>query len=139
VQQAYLEVLRIFDRFLGHTEDELLAWLCQVVCNRARTERRYNHTPLRNVDAEVGGDGLNAVAAGWSAPSSVALRAEQVRLMDAALERLPETYRQVIVWRQWHGLRFAEIGQRLGRSPDAARMLWFRAVEQLGQELGTAP
>jgi len=53
-------------------------------------------------------------------------------------DRLPEHYRQVIVWRQWEDLSFAEIASRLERSADAARMLFARAVEQLQKELGAS-
>jgi DNA-directed RNA polymerase specialized sigma24 family protein len=33
-------------------------------------------------------------------------------------------------------LSFEEIGQRMHRTANAARMLWLRAVEQLQNELG---
>ena len=37
--------------------------------------------------------------------------------------------------RYWDGLTFPEIGERLGRSPDAVRKLWYRAVERLQEEM----
>ncbi len=53
----------------------------------------------------------------------------------AALNRLPETLRQVIVWRHREECSFEEIGRRLERSDTGARKLWLRAIEQLRHEL----
>jgi hypothetical protein len=36
-------------------------------------------------------------------------------------------------------LSFEAIGGQLGRTPNAARMLWLRAVERLKQEMGMTP
>ena len=52
-----------------------------------------------------------------------------------ALDRLPEHYRQILIWREWDELPFADIGQRLAKSVDAARMLWWRALERFNQEM----
>ena len=60
---------------------------------------------------------------------------EQLGRLQAAIGRLPDDYRQVIALRYQEGLAFEEVGRRLGRSTDAARMLWARAVDRLKQEL----
>ncbi len=60
---------------------------------------------------------------------------EEADRVDAALARLPEDHRRVIELRNREGRPFGEIGDILGRSADAARMLWFRAVERLQREL----
>src|SRR5262249_33813759 len=121
VQDVFLEVLRFFDRFQGSTEAELLAWLRAVLDFRASADwRRFTKTAKRQPEREVGAAALAGVAADVSSPSSVAVRAEQVRLVSAALARLPEHYRQIIAWRQWQRLPFAEIGRLLGKSEDAA-------------------
>ena len=38
-----------------------------------------------------------------------------------------------------NALTQAEIAERLGKSTDAARMLWWRAVERLNEELSSPP
>jgi len=50
--------------------------------------------------------------------------------------RLSDDYRQVILWRQVENLAFEEMAQRLGRSIDAVRKLWWRALQSLQKELG---
>jgi len=60
---------------------------------------------------------------------------ERARLLDGALSRLPEHYRNVILWRHRDNRSFADIGRTLKRSPDAIRKLWARAIECLQREL----
>jgi RNA polymerase sigma-70 factor (ECF subfamily) len=68
-------------------------------------------------------------------PGARAVAHEEAAAVEAALARLPEDYRRVIELRSRESRPFGEIGQVLGRSTDAARMLWFRAIEKLQQEL----
>jgi len=49
--------------------------------------------------------------------------------------RLPAEYRLVLELRYWGGLSFVDIAPRLGRSPEAVRKLWYRAVERVQEEL----
>jgi RNA polymerase sigma-70 factor (ECF subfamily) len=58
-----------------------------------------------------------------------------LELVEAAIERLPDDSRLVVLLRHKEHLSFTEIGERLGRSGDAARKLWERAVERLAQEM----
>ena len=51
------------------------------------------------------------------------------------MTRLSNDHRSVLRLRYWDGLTFPEIGERLGRSPDAVRKLWYRAVERLQEEM----
>jgi RNA polymerase sigma-70 factor (ECF subfamily) len=55
--------------------------------------------------------------------------------LRAALERLPEGQRQVVVLKLLRGARFAEIGEMLGVTEAAAKMRFVRALEALRTEL----
>ena len=68
--------------------------------------------------------------------SMIAMREEKAEALMTAIGRLPEDYRQVILWRQVENLPFEEMARRLGRSVDAVRKLWWRALQQLQKELG---
>jgi DNA-directed RNA polymerase specialized sigma24 family protein len=50
--------------------------------------------------------------------------------------RLSADHQAVLRMRYWDGLSFVEIGDRMSRSPDAVRKLWFRAVQRLQEEMG---
>jgi RNA polymerase sigma-70 factor (ECF subfamily) len=142
VQETFLEAQRRFDQFEGASEAQLRAWLrCLLLHRAAKLGRRYNSTAKRQVSREVslGGSGRavrpSEIAGPAPTPSVAAMSAEQADLLRRAIDRLPADYRQVMTLRYMDGLAFDEIGRRLGRSADAARMVWARAVERLKNEL----
>jgi RNA polymerase sigma-70 factor (ECF subfamily) len=138
VHETLLEAYRDFAHFRGRSEAEWLAWLRQLlVHNLANFERRYFGTAMRQVRREVslaGGGEAGAVPAPGPTPSSALIADERRRAVERGLERLPEEYRLAVLWHHRDGLAFDEIGRRLGRSADAARRLWSRAIDRL-QEL----
>jgi RNA polymerase sigma-70 factor, ECF subfamily len=83
---------------------------------------------------------LGAEAEAVPAPVRSALSqviwSEQSARLEAALEALPEPHREVIVLRKLEELSFAQIGERLGRSEDACRMLFARAMAALTLRMG---
>jgi RNA polymerase sigma-70 factor (ECF subfamily) len=64
---------------------------------------------------------------------------EQAEALARAMEQLPPDYRQVLELRHQEQLTFGEIGRRMQRTSNAARMLWLRAVERLQKEMGGPP
>ncbi|HZU36752.1 MAG TPA: sigma-70 family RNA polymerase sigma factor, partial [Gemmataceae bacterium] len=138
VQQTFLEAQQDFAQFHGHSADELLAWLRQLLRNNlTNITRHYRDTDKRQVSREVSltdtpaHDLLHALADDGASPSKNLQAREQDTAVRQAIERLPEPYRQVIEWRNYEELAFEEIGQRLERSAEAARKLWMRAIDQL--------
>jgi RNA polymerase sigma-70 factor (ECF subfamily) len=142
VQETCLRAHTSFDDFRDAGLPELVAWLRRILLNSVvDLKRRYCATGKRQLSREVSSpigvaaESLNLPAPGPS-PSSAIGAAEQDAALRDALERLPEQYRQVVLWRNYERLPFEEIGGRLGRSAEAARKLWVRAVEQLQESLG---
>jgi RNA polymerase sigma-70 factor (ECF subfamily) len=143
VQQTYLEAEEDFSRFNGDTETELIAWMKTILRNNiANSRRRYRHTAMRDLNREIRVDdsGENVelregLTANERTASGIAMRIEEETAIRSAIERLPEDYREVIQLHHQEGLSFVEIGQRIGRSPDAVRKLWSRAIVQLQQML----
>jgi RNA polymerase sigma-70 factor (ECF subfamily) len=142
VQETFLEAQRDFARFVGTSEAELLAWLRQILLNNmGNFSRRYRDTDKRAVSREVslaGDDSANPSGPGvpdpQATPSSKAIEREQAESLHRALQRLPDDYRQVIIYRYLEGRSFDEIGQLMQRSAEAARKLWSRAMDELRQE-----
>jgi RNA polymerase sigma-70 factor, ECF subfamily len=147
VQETFLEAQRDFGRFEGSSEQELLAWLRQLLLhNVANFTRRYRGTDKRRVDREVELDeaeshtgGTAGLATDTPSPSTEAIAREQAEKIQQALERLPEDYRRVILLRNQERRSFEEIGQVMERSAEAARRLWSRAIEKLQRELESPP
>ena len=65
-----------------------------------------------------------------SEASRLQLKQDTERL-ERAIEALDEGHREVVLLRSFEELSFPEIGQRLGKSPDASRMLFARAMAAL--------
>ena len=147
VQQTFLEAQRDFGRFQGKSEAELLAWLRRLLLNNlANFARDYRDTAKRQLDREVGlpqGDssrpGDLAPTAPGPTPSKQAMAHERTQAVLQALEKLPPDYRQVVLLRYREERSFEEIGQVMGRSANAVRKLWLRAVERLKQDLIELP
>jgi RNA polymerase sigma-70 factor (ECF subfamily) len=139
VHETLLEAYRDFAAFRGDSEAAWLAWLRRLlVHNLANFERRYFGTAMRRAQREVSlaaAGVADVVAAPGPSPSSVVVAGEREAAVARHLERLPDDYRRVVVWHDRDGLPFDEIGRRLGRSADAARRLWSRAVDRLQEEM----
>ena len=56
---------------------------------------------------------------------------ERLERLEVALDSLADDHRQVIALRKFEELSFADIGARLGKSPDACRMMLARAMAAL--------
>jgi RNA polymerase sigma-70 factor (ECF subfamily) len=143
VQQTFLEAQAAFAHFRGGTEDELLTWLRQLLRNNLIDfTRHFRGTAMRDVGREVGlgaGDTRSQrpgeACADTPSPSGHAMARERDAALRQARERLPEDYRTVLRLRYDDGLAFDVIAARMGRSPEAVRKLWARAVEWLQKEL----
>jgi RNA polymerase sigma-70 factor, ECF subfamily len=104
---------------LRDTGEPPLAWLYTVARRRFADEARKRGAQISPVSVPESLDYGHGVAA--------ALR--------AALARLPEGQRQVVVLKLLRGARFAEIGNTLGLTEAAAKMRFVRALEALRLEL----
>lgn len=140
VQQTLLDAERGFGSFRGQTEEELLAWLYRILRNRAgQAVRQYRLAAKRDVRFEcslsAGGD--IQVAADVETPSRQVVATEEVDRLLRALSGLPGHYQDVIRLRNTDRKSFEEIGTLMGRSPEAVRKLWVRAIEQLRVALDT--
>jgi RNA polymerase sigma-70 factor (ECF subfamily) len=143
VQETFLEAQRDFGQFAGTTAAELRAWLLRLMTNNlANFARSYRSTSKRDLDREVGLPGATVfgptgggLAGDTPTPSVEAMSQEMESAVERAIQRLPEDQRQVILLRNREDRPFDEIAVLMGRSENAVRKLWFRAVERLQQEL----
>jgi RNA polymerase sigma-70 factor (ECF subfamily) len=143
VQETFLRAQQHFGGFRGHTEADLLAWLRRILLNRlANTARSFQGTDKRQAGREVALETDDPVAAlekgvvdSAPSPPSDLIAREEAGAVRQALGRLPEHYQEVVRWRSWERLSFEEIARRTGRSAEAARKLWTRAVDELARLL----
>ena len=141
VQETFLKAHRDFAQFRGTSEAEWVSWLRQILAfNLAHEVRRYCGTQRRDVrlERELEAD-LNessrvldqGLMARQSSPSQRASRREQAVLLAAALAKLPEDYREVIILSHLQGMSFPEAARSMGRTLDSVKNLWARALARL--------
>ncbi len=144
VQNTVWQAWQDFGDFRGQTRAELVGWLRTILCRCAADgARRYRGTAKRDVSCERSLDQMTSelgsggnLADSCTSPSEQAMAREQRQQVERAVRRLSPHYEQAIRLRSDLGLSFTEMGVALSCSEDAARMLWVRAVDKLGQELG---
>ncbi len=134
LQQTYLEAHRDFHRFRGETDIQVRAWLRRILLNNISNTRRRFRSEKRNADRE-GPLPTPPLRGREKTPSSIASSHEEVRLLECAMKKLSADHRTVITLRNLDRKPFCEIGIQLGRSDEAARKLWFRAMKELKAEL----
>ncbi|MBN2474359.1 MAG: sigma-70 family RNA polymerase sigma factor [Pirellulales bacterium] len=148
VQETFYEAQRDFHQFRGHTEQEFMAWLRQILVNNlSRLVERHVLAAKRDVRREVSLERmrnavelstarLEAVLADQGAsPSASVQDREHAILLADQLAEMPADHREVLVLRHLQGLPFKEVARRMDRSHGAVRMLWLRAIGSLRQRL----
>ncbi len=109
--------------------EKFVAWLLQIVRNRARNYRDYRRVrtaqPLDTI----------SVASPLS-PDRDAERSELRGVLEAAIGQLSEVQREVVLLHDLEGWKHREIGESLGLSEGAARQHLFAARKKLRELLG---
>lgn len=134
--------------FRGNSAEEFAGWLRGILTKTlAMHVRKYLGTQKRDprleqqLDQSLASatDFLQAqVAREATSPSQHFARNEAFLKLAAALERLPDDYRRVIVLRHVDGLPFAEVAKSMGRSVDSVEKLWVRGLARLRTLMGEA-
>jgi RNA polymerase sigma-70 factor (ECF subfamily) len=144
VQDTFVEAQRHLSVFRGKTVAEMRAWLRKILeCRLANIRRSYLVTEMRAANREVtlgpspaeSGAVLGSLKSRTPSPSNHAVANEWNAALQQALTRLPERYGQAVACRHIEQLSWDEIGRRMNCSPDAARKIWSRAIQQLRREL----
>jgi RNA polymerase sigma-70 factor, ECF subfamily len=144
VQETFLKAHREFAQFAGSAERELVAWLRQILvralANQAKHHRARgrDHRRQESLDVLLDRSSLaiqHQLADSVASPSSHAVQREQSVLLADALARLPADYREVFILRNLEQVPVDEIALRMGRSPNAVRKLWGRAMVALKQAM----
>ena len=130
VQETVLQTFKNMRGFEPRGKGALGAYLRQALLNRVRNEiRRVSRRPaIERLDERA--------PAHESSPLQLVIRQEQRERYEAALSRLKDSDRELIVARLELGMTYEEMAEALGKpSWNAARMAVVRALIHLASEL----
>jgi len=139
VQESMAIAVEKFDQFEGSSEAELFAWVKTILENEVRQAKRAFRSEKRDIFRERSLDQQRSGHLSSTnlpleipdkdlTPRTVALQNENQDQIQRAIQNLNDEYRLVIELRNWNGLSFAEIGERMNRTENAATKLWYRAL-----------
>jgi RNA polymerase sigma-70 factor, ECF subfamily len=135
LQDGYLSAFRSLGRFEGSSR--LSTWLHRIVVNAAlmklRTRRRKPEESIEDLLPRFLSEGHQAdPAVLWKDPALVSLEKEEIRrLVRASIDRLPESYRTVLLLRDIEGYDTADTAELLGISVNAVKVRLHRARQGL--------
>lgn len=137
---SLLKAFQHIEQFEKYDGSSLMAWLARIAENEIRDQAEYHHRRRRDMGRAVPLDGEFAPIAEKvrSQSSRLALK-EEMEKLARVLEGLDEAHREVILLRKLQELSFREISERMGRTPDACRMLLARALTELTLRMDAAP
>jgi RNA polymerase sigma-70 factor (ECF subfamily) len=133
VQDTLLQTFKRMDGFDLRGEGALRAYLRQAVMNRIRDQirRRQRRGQPEPLDPQA--------LAGSASPLQLAIQQQALERYDAALARLREEERELLVGRLELGLSYEELADAAGRATaEAARRAAQRALVKLVEEMDRA-
>lgn len=131
VQEAFLQAFRNLHRFEGRST--LATWLHRILVNAAlmqlRARERRREEPIDDLLPRFAEDGHRVEPAAARPPAVEAAleREDTTRLVRAAIARLPESYRIVLVLRDIEGYETGETAALLETTSGAVKVRLHRA------------
>jgi RNA polymerase sigma-70 factor, ECF subfamily len=135
VQDAFISVFRSLDRFEG--ESRLSTWLHRIAVNaalmRLRSRRRRPEDPIEPLLPAFESDGHHQEQfQSWDESAEALLvRGETRAVVRRCIDRLPESYRTVLLLRDIEQLENEEAAAMLGVSVNAVKIRLHRARQAL--------
>ena len=151
VQDVFLTVVRKGGGFEGQAA--LATWMYRVTMNAALNRRRgkrhelevslEEHLPTYTEDGHRAGDRSDLLVDWSSTPEERALSGESRRVLESAIDSLPEHYRAVLILRDVEELSNEEVASIVGDSLASVKSRLHRARmalrEQLTRHFGGRP
>ena len=136
VQDAFLSAWKALDRFEGGSR--LGTWLHRIVVNASlmklrSARRRKDEVSIEDLLPRFGDDGhFLDPATGWDVTADALAQDKELRLaVRAAIDRLPDNYRGVLLARDIEGLDTKEAAEALGLSVNVVKTRLHRARQAL--------
>ena len=134
VQEGLIAALGSLDRFEGGSQ--LSTWLHRIVVNAALMKIRAKRSrPEESIEDLLPGfeaDGhISVPASEWAPADALVMRDEVCQLVRASIDRLPDSYRTVLLLRDIEELSTEETAKALGITATAVKVRLHRARQAL--------
>ncbi len=116
--QTFVKALGSLGSFRG--DCDLRVWLCQIAKN-------CYYTHLKNANRTDSLEALDVLPDPDLTPEERHIQQEQSQRIRRILHTIPETYKEVFMWRVFAELSFRQIGQLFGKSENWACVTYHRA------------
>ena len=138
VQDGYMKAFNAIKTFAGTSS--LSTWLTRIVVNEALDRRRRAQRRSRMLNQElvlVLEEYREKLMAGSHShsPEKLLMRRQIAKLLEAAIARLPDTFRPVFVLREIEGLSVEDTAEALQIPEETVKTRLFRARRRLQKEL----
>lgn len=142
-QSACREVLENLDRFRVQGDSNFRRWLYTTALRKVKNRVEYYRAAKRDARREQPPHpsredlaSLTQVYQTLSTPSRALMQQEAMERFEAAFDKLPEHYQEVILLSRILGMTHAEIAEATGRTEVASRNVLSRALLKLTDHLG---
>lgn len=136
VQEAFIKAYRALGNFRG--ESQFYTWLYRIAVNTAKNYlvARNRRPPVNDVDVDEaelygGSDHLKDV----DSPENLLFRDELEKVVDDAIQDLPEDLRTALTLREFEGLSYEDIATIMECPVGTVRSRIFRAREAIDQQV----
>ncbi|MBZ0207867.1 MAG: RNA polymerase sigma factor [Flavobacteriales bacterium] len=134
MQETYLKAYAKLDQFKG--EAAFSTWLVRIGINEALQQLRKTRTMHVHSDPDVRMEQLSQLPdTGQMNPEQRTIQGENRRVLEQAIDKLPEGYRAVYMLREVEGMNVAEVAQCLSISEANVKVRLHRAKSMLKEAI----
>lgn len=133
-QETFLRAFRGLSGFRGQAK--FSSWLYRIALNLCRDwARREKRAPFVQPPEDVDLVELRSATGPSESVEDLVARKDLARLVERAMERLPEEQRAAIVLKEYHGLTFQEIADVVGCPLSTVKTRLYQGLSVLRREL----
>ena len=147
VQEVFIHALEGLGDFTYTNEGDFVRWLSTITQNALRDNVDKLHAGKRDIHKELPLGDRGPTTGGRFfgtpgpidaiTPSAIISKREDLARLEKAIDKLRPEYREVILLAKIEELSYKQIGDRLGKSIGAVKMLVSRAIVALASAFGS--
>jgi len=141
VQDVFVNAFGALEDFTYKNEGDFVRWLSKITQNAIHDNLDKLHAAKRDIRKEHRFSSRNSATDGVlgevqgnldaTTPSVIMSKWEDLAKLEKAIDELKPEYRDIVILSKIEGLSYKQIGRKLGKSPDAVRMLMPSAMAEL--------